>query len=327
MYENGRGVNQDYAEALKWYRKAADQGYADGQYALGFMYENGRGVTQDYAEALKWYRKAADQGNNDARLAVNRVNSRIEQASSPPPTPQINEQRVALIIGNSRYLHIANLTDPENDARLIARNLKQDQFRLTANKVFIDLDKNAFEHALQEFGDQVLGATAKGPAVALFYYAGHGLEVNGVNYLVPISADPLKEADISLQAVSLDAVFDQMDSGRARLKIVILDACRNNPFSGRGLRSVGGGLAQMDAPEGTLIAYSTKPGRVAIDSVGADSPYAMALTHAIQEAGRGLFDVFNDTAVMVKHTTHDAQTPWTNQSAIEGSFYFMQPPS
>jgi uncharacterized caspase-like protein len=262
----------------------------------------------------------------DVRDAVTRVKARIQQASVTTPPAAVNEQRIALVIGNSHYVNVAQLNNPGNDAQSVAQALQADGFTLVNGKVFVDLDQAAFVSALQQFGDQLQAAAAKGPTTGLFYYAGHGLEVSGVNYLVPTSANPHKESDVPLQAVSLDAVFGQMGSGDARLKIVILDACRTNPFAERGLRGLSsGGLAQVEAPDGTLIAYATRPGTVAQDGSGADSPYSEALIVALREPERGLFDVFNDTAVMVMHTTNRAQMPWTNESAIEGNFYFMQP--
>ena len=327
LYESGHGVTQDYAQALKWYQKAADQGFANAEYAIGFMREFGQGVPKDDAEALKWYQKAADGGEVDAKAAIERVNARIQQASAAIPPAASNEQRIALVIGNSHYLNVAQLNNPANDAQSVAAVLQNDGFRLVDDKVFVDLDRTAFEQALQQFGDQIQAETAKGPTVAFFYYAGHGLEVKGVNYLVPTAADPHKESDVSLQAVPLDAVFEQMDSGDAKLKIVVLDACRNNPFADRGLRAIEGGLAQVNAPDGTLIAYATRPGTTAQDGSGAHSPYSQALTEALGEQGRGLFDVFNDTAVQVMHRTNRAQIPWTDESAIEGSFYFIHPSS
>ena len=164
-------------------------------------------------------------------------------------------------------------------------------------------------------------AKLKGATAALFYYAGHGMQIDGVNYLVPISANPNKASDAPLQMVVADAALNQMQDGGARLKIVILDACRNNPF--RGLhRSLGAGLASMNAPDGTLIAYATKPDGVAADGSGRDSPYTEALVESFRKPGLGLFDVFNEAALTVKRKTDDAQQPWTAASAIEGKFCF-----
>ena len=134
--------------------------------------------------------------------------------------------------------------------------------------------------AVQNFGRQVQGAD-----VALFYYAGHGVQVSGANYLVPVSANPTREADVDFQMVDVNLVLRQMQGSGTRLNMVILDACRNNPFGARGLRASDGGLAQMRAPEGTLISYATQPGNVALDGADGHSPYTKALA-ATDQAGR-----------------------------------------
>ena len=118
-----------------------------------------------------------------------------------------------------------------------------------------------------------------------------------------------------------------MQGSSAKLNIVILDACRNNPFAGRGLRAVGGGLAQMQAPEGTLISYATQPKDIASDGKGPDSPYTTALTQAMVKPGLNLFQTFNEAANNVKDATGKSQKPWMSASPISGDFYFAGPPS
>ncbi len=230
-------------------------------------------------------------------------------------------RRVALVIGNSDYKYVNRLSNPTNDARLVAATLQDEGFKLTDSKALIDLDKPAFEQALEKFGDEVQESKRHGATTALFYYAGHGMQINGVNYLVPISANPNKAADAPLQMVSADAALNQMQDGGARLKIMILDACRNNPFRSI-TRGGNSGLHSMDAPDGTLIAYATKPDGVAGDGDGPDSPYTEALVEAFRRPGLGLFEVFNEAALIVKRKTNDTQQPWTAESAIEGKFCF-----
>ena len=125
----------------------------------------------------------------------------------------------------------------------------------------------------------------QGADVALFYYAGHGVQVSGSNYLVPVTANPTREADVDFQMVDVNLVLRQMQGSGTRLNMVILDACRNNPFGARGLRASDGGLAQMRAPEGTLISYATQPGNVALDGADGHSPYTRALASTIKQAG------------------------------------------
>jgi hypothetical protein len=161
--------------------------------------------------------------------------------------------------------------------------------------------------------------------VALFYYAGHGVQVAGSNYLVPVNANPTREADVDFQMVDVNLVLRQMQGSGTRLNIVILDACRNNPFGGRGLRASDGGLAQMRAPDGTLISYATQPGSVAQDGSDGHSPYTRALTATVRRAGLDIFQTFNQVGLAVKRATGGAQQPWVSSSPIDGTFYFVPP--
>ncbi len=236
-----------------------------------------------------------------------------------PGRANSKERRVALVIGNTNYKYVPRLSNPANDARLIAETLKNDGFALVGGKAQIDLDKPAFDRAVQDFGNQLPGAS-----IALFYYAGHGIQMSGANYLIPTSANPTKESDADFQLVDAESVLHQMQDGGARLNVIVLDACRNNPFGGRGLRSTSGGLAQMQAPEGTLISYATQPGNVASDGNGSDSPYTEALVQAIRQPRLDVFHVFNEVGLLVKKKTGGAQQPWLSSSPIEGEFYFLE---
>jgi len=150
------------------------------------------------------------------------------------------------------------------------------------------------------------------------------MSVDGENYLVPISANPQKESDLSFQMIATTAVLREMQDSGARLNIMILDACRNNPFAGRGLRATGGGLAEMlDVPEGTLISYATKPGAVASDGDGKDSPYTLALAQVLPEPGVDILRTFNDVGLAVAKDTGKTQEPWMSNSPIGGDFYFV----
>jgi TPR repeat protein len=231
--------------------------------------------------------------------------------------PAMAEKRVALVIGNSAYRNVSKLVNPANDARLVASTLRDLGFTLVGGGAQIDLDKAQFEAAVQTFGDKAQGAD-----VGLFYYAGHGVQLRGKNFLAPVEANLAKEADVYLQMVDAEAVLSQMEGSGARLNLVVLDACRNNPFGGGNLRAIGGGLAQMEAPQGTLISYATQPGNVAQDGADGDSPYTKALVQTVRRPGMGLFDVFNEIGLSVKRATGGAQQPWVASSPIEGGFYF-----
>jgi len=236
--------------------------------------------------------------------------------------PNADGRRVALVIGNSRYEYVPALSNPSHDAELMAATLRSVGFKLVGDRALIDLDKPAFESAVQRFGDE-----AEGSNIALFYYAGHGLELNGANYLAPVSTNPTKEADVALQMVEAQSVLRQMEDSGAKLNVVILDACRNNPFAGRGLRATNGGLGEMQAPTGTLISYATQPGEVAGDGSGRDSPFTQALAEAIPLPGVDILLLFNKVAVTVQNRTGGNQQPWTSHSPIDGEFQFTETPA
>ena len=231
--------------------------------------------------------------------------------------PCMAQQRVALVVGNSGYRSVGRLANPGNDATLVARTLKASGFTLVGGDAQLDLDKPRFDAAVEQFGRAIARAE-----VALFYYSGHGLQVNGTNYLVPVDANPTRTQDLDFQMVSADLVLRQMSGSSTKLNIIILDACRNNPFGGRGLRSAGGGLAEMRAPEGTLISYATQPGAVASDGNERDSPFTLALVDAMRQPGLDIFRLFNRVGLEVKKSTDGQQQPWLAASPIEGEFAF-----
>ena len=234
--------------------------------------------------------------------------------------PAAAEKRVALVIGNSAYQNVTRLDNPRSDAALMAETLAGLGFTLIGGRAQLDLDKSSMDTAVQNFGRQVQGAD-----VALFYYAGHGVQVSGANYLVPVSANPTREADVDFQMVDVNLVLRQMQGSGTRLNMVILDACRNNPFGARGLRASDGGLAQMRAPEGTLISYATQPGNVAQDGSDGHSPYTKALASTIKQQGLDIFQTFNQVGLAVKRETGGSQQPWVSSSPIDGTFYFVPP--
>jgi len=235
------------------------------------------------------------------------------------PAPALADKRVALVIGNAAYRNIAVLDNPRSDALLMANTLSDLGFTLVGGGAQLDLDKAGLDAVIQKFGSALPGAE-----VALFYYAGHGVQVRGSNFLVPVGANPTREADVDFQMVDVNLVLRQMDGSGTRLNLVVLDACRNNPFGGRGLRSADGGLAQMRAPEGTLISFATQPGNVALDGDG-NSPFTKALAATIRKPGLDIFQTFNEVGLTVKRATGGAQQPWVSSSPIDGDFYFAAP--
>jgi len=233
--------------------------------------------------------------------------------------PGFAEPRVALVVGNGNYgAGIGRLVNPPNDARLVAKALGDAGFQVTT---VIDADQKELKRAIVEFGKALAAA---GPdAVGLFYYAGHGVQVNGANYLIPTAADIESQADIDIEAVNADSVLQQMEFAGNRMNIVILDACRNNPLPAAG-RSLEKGLARLDAPTGSFIAYSTAPGQVALDGTGRNSPYSKALADAIESQRVPLEQLFRDVRVNVMNATAKKQVPW-DSSSLTGEFYFKPP--
>jgi len=232
------------------------------------------------------------------------------------------EKRVALVIGNSAYSAVPALPNPAGDARLMSDTLRSLGFFVVGGGAQTDLDKAGFDDVLKKFATQLIGAD-----VALFYYAGHGVETHGLNYLVPVDAHPLDEADVFAEMVGVSGILDQMEKSGARINLVLLDACRDNPFSGHGVRSTTGGLAQMPAPVGTLISFATQPRSVSLDGTDGHSPYTEALAKAMQQPGAGLFKTFNEVGLAVEKATDGQQLPWVSSSPISGSFYFAGKPA
>jgi len=223
------------------------------------------------------------------------------------------ELRLALVIGNSANPD-APLRNPANDARLLSETLNAVGFAVTE---VVDADWRAMKRAIQDFGRQL--DLAGDNAVGLFYYAGHGIQVGESNYLVPVGAPIATEADVGIEAVSAQSVLAQMEYARNRLNIVILDACRNNPYR-RSFRSAPNGLTKMEVPSGSLLAFATAPGDVAADGAGDNSPYALALAAAMAEPGLDVLPLFREVRVRVRETV-PRQVPWF-ESSLDGEFYF-----
>lgn len=229
-------------------------------------------------------------------------------------TPAFAGQRIALVIGNSAYRNAPQLENPRNDAELMAGTLELAGFSVTR---LIDADYRSLKRALVEFGRSLRGPDIE---AGLFYYAGHGVQVRGENYLIPVNAAITSEDEVDLEAINVNDFLRVMNSSDAAVNIVILDACRDNPFKGSS-RSMGRGLAPIDAPKGTYIAYATAPGEVALDGANGNSPYTRALTRAIAEPGLPIERVFKKARVAVLEETGQKQVPW-EVSSITGEFFF-----
>lgn len=228
-----------------------------------------------------------------------------------------SERRVALVIGNGAYKNIKALQNPVNDAHSMERVLNNLGFKVFSG---FDLTQKAMKRLISQFGDEI-----KDGGVGLFYFAGHGIQVNGENYLIPIDAEIHTEKDVDPESVNANDILNNMAYARNRLNIVILDACRDNPF--KGFRSSGGGgLAQMKAPEGTFIAYATAPGSVASDGDGKNGLYTQELIKNMQKPGVPIELMFKGVRASVESLSHKKQTPW-EASSITGDFYFKIDPN
>lgn len=242
-------------------------------------------------------------------LAQQEPNRQLEQTSAQRAG---NARRVALVIGNGAYTNAPPLKNPPNDARDMAANLKTLGFDVSSG---VNVSQREMKRLIREFG-QKLKAGGNG----LFYYAGHGVQARGRNYIIPIDADIQSEADVEDSGVDVGLVLNYMDDAQNGLNIVILDACRNNPFA-RSFRSASDGLAQVDAPTGTLIAYATAPGRVAADGAGENGLYTSELLKAMRLPGLSATDMFMQVRGEVMKKTGNKQVPW-EASSLVGSFYF-----
>lgn len=226
-----------------------------------------------------------------------------------------NQKRYALIIGNGNYMQ-SPLKNPVNDAKDIASELKKLGFEVM---VYTDLGQNDMKRHIRSFGEKL----TNNKGVGLFFFAGHGMQVNGENYLIPVSAKIEKEQDVELESVNLRRVMGEMDFAKNELNIVILDACRDNPFA-RSFRSGSNrGLASTTAPTGTFIAYATSPGSVASDGTGANGLYTEELLKALRKPGLRIEDVFKEVRKNVYQKSQQKQVPWEN-SSIFGDFYFSK---
>lgn len=225
----------------------------------------------------------------------------------------VTEDRLALVIGNAAY-KVDALDNPINDARLVAESLKKAGFNVTLRE---NLDRTSLVNTMREFGSRLNEST-----VAVVYYAGHGLQLRDRNYLIPVDAEIRSEDEIPIAGLDLSFILGRMSFARSRINIVILDACRNNPFAGKTVAAQQG-LAQMDAPVGTLLAFATAPGKLAADSGGgANSLYAAYLAKHMLTPGLPVESVFKRVREGVVRDTKEQQVPWES-SSLQGEFAFV----
>ena len=225
------------------------------------------------------------------------------------------EQRVALVIGNAHYKNAPELANPDNDATAMAQFLNKAGFEVTSA---IDLTQNDMIRVVQDFSSKV---AARGPnSVAMVYYAGHGVQLAGENYLVPVDANVSTPNDLTGNSLRLVDLMATLESIPSRMRIVLLDACRNNPFPG--VNDAGRGLAIVDAPNGSIVGYSTAPGTEALDGSGDHSPYTQAFLKLVSEPYLPIEQLFKRVRLEVNSSTSGKQIPWES-SSLTSDFYFF----
>ena len=226
------------------------------------------------------------------------------------------EKRIALVIGNNNYEYATPLQNPVNDADAIAKNLKALGFEVLH---FTNLDQKGMKQAIDVFGEKI-----KNYEVSLFYYSGHGIQLNGYNYLIPVDANLGTEEDAEYDCVDAGRILSKMELSGTKTNIIILDACRNNPFVKSWSRSFKKtGLAFMDAPTGSLIAYSTSPGNIASDGNGKNGLYTSYLLNSMVNPELNILQVFQNVRKNVREASNGKQVPWESTS-LENDFFFNQ---
>jgi uncharacterized caspase-like protein len=229
------------------------------------------------------------------------------------------ESRLALVMGQSAYRAVPALPNAGNDGKRMAELLSSAGFDVTAAP---DLSQSDMRQTISDFAAKV---AASGPdTVALVFYAGHGLQIDGENYLVPVDVDPKREADIPLQAVRLNDLLNTLGALPTRMRIFMLDACRNNPFPALN-QTAGHGLAIVDTKAGapgSFISYSTSPGAEAEDGNGEDSPYTTAVLAVAKQPNLPIEEVLKRVRVAVNQATEGRQIPWESSSLIDEFKFF-----
>lgn len=252
------------------------------------------------------------QGKTKSGKAQPAQAAKAAPAAPIDPEALMLDRRVALVIGNAKYRKGA-LLNPVNDARAMTRELRAAHFNVISVE---DADLQKMTRAIDEFSRAI-----KKDGVALVFYAGHGMQVKGENFLIPVDADFREESEISYKAINLGYILSKLEDAKSRVNIVMLDACRDNPFARSWRSGKGGGLASVDAPAGTLIAYATAPGKTAADGAGANGLYTSHLLQQLRVNNQKIEDVLKNTRKAVAAASRQEQIPW-DSSSLTGDFYF-----
>jgi tetratricopeptide (TPR) repeat protein len=321
-------TKRDYDRAIVDFDQAIrlQQDYAGAHYSRGFAYQ----LKGDYGRALADFRaalKLPSRSESDRSAYKNGPEKiatleRFLGSQSKAATAPVGGRRVALVIGNSAYSAVGHLTNPANDARAVAASFRRLGFAEVIERH--DLTAAAMTEALKAFGDQTVDADW-----AVVYFAGHGIEMAGTPYLIPVDARLLRDSHVSDEAIPLERVLAKVETAR-KLRLVILDSCRNNPFVGRMVRasaagrSIGSGLARIEPEGGVLVAYAAKHGTIALDGVGGEthSPFTEALLAHIEEPGLEINFLFRKVRDKVLERSGRAQEPFVYGSLGSDQLYF-----
>jgi uncharacterized caspase-like protein len=254
-----------------------------------------------------------------ARRRLAAVDSRAQAKQDKSSEPAILGRRVALVVANSGYASVGRLANPVNDGRAVALTLRRLGFAEVIERY--DLGYAGMVTALKEFGDRTVGAEW-----AVVYFAGHGIEVNGLAYLVPVDAKLERDTHVTDETVALTRVLEKVESAK-KLRLVILDACRNNPFAARmvrtsATRAIGRGLSQIEPEGGVLVAYAAKHGTTAEDGAGDNSPFAEALIASLEEPGLEIGFLFRRVRDKVLTVTGRRQEPYLYGSLPDERLFF-----
>ncbi len=268
---------------------------------------------------------AAQIGEMPPIISASAFEAPIPDPYQPTAAPEwasgrvIDGPRYALVIGNSAYsAEMGPLSNPVNDATAMQAALESVGFEVMLHT---DLDQKGMRRAIRDFSRALSEAPAN--ATALFYFSGHGMQTEGLNYLAPVDAEIAEESDIEIEAVSANAILAQIEDAGLALNLLFLDACRNNTFE-RKTKSATRGLAPIKAENNTLIVYATRPGAVAYDGEGQTSPFTGALVNAIAAPGVPVEFAMKDVARMVRAETEEKQSPWI-EGVLLNNFYFTPP--
>lgn len=320
-------AKQDYAAALEG--RATDAGSKASQATAKVRLSL---LTEAVVPPAPRTAKAATAAPAPAGTARERQAPQSEASPSPPPAPvqaKASIRRVALVIGNSAYAHVRALPNPTNDARSIAKSLRDIGFVVTEGS---DLDRTAMQTTIRDFLREAARAQ-----IAVVYYAGHGIQVDGRNYLVPVDIQFRAGGAVTDAMMDMDTIMAGLDD-QVRTNILILDACRNNPTAPKvastgPTRDIEAGSSGLAAPStlgagatlgaGTLIAFATAPGQVALDGEGANSPFSAALTRHIGTPGLEVQQMLTRVRAEVVAATKGKQVPWSNSSLL-GEVYLAE---